>query len=383
MVILRLVSKIVLLVFIAVAPLYSATITRYVDPDAAGGCDGQSAALTTDGSGHCAYQTLQAAIYNNGQNLTDNGGDILEIICDSNGESHTADTTAVAGTSASTMTTGSGGYIYIHTPSNHRAIGSWDATKYRIEIASGTSVKLNWNYTIFEGVQVSNSGTTSTDICVKRADSRNHIKILKNILKGGNYGISGNAAGATDGDDYIYDNIVYNSYHYGIYEYAGSSTTITTIANNTVYNATSGGASSGVGIYAKGGVSGGYCYAVNNIAMNSHSGSGSLDIYVTQNGTEDYNVVSDSSGAGAHDKTGYSTYANYFTSVTEGSENFHLLDTSANLFGGFAGSDESAIFTTDIDGTTWSTWGAGADYNAGSSPPAATNHNLGLLGVGK
>jgi len=61
----------------------------------------------------------------------------------------------------------------------------------------------------------------------------------------------------------------------------------------------------------------------------------------------DYNVSSDATAPGTNKATGKTAYTDYFVDPANG--DFHLKDTSLNLFG-LSGTDLSATFTTDIDG---------------------------------
>src|SRR6185369_4337425 len=73
----------------------------------------------------------------------------------------------------------------------------------------------------------------------------------------------------------------------------------------------------------------------------------------------DYNVSSDATAPGTNKATGKTAYTDYFVDPANG--DFHLKDTSLNLFG-LSGTDLSGTFTTDIDGVTRSApWDIGAD----------------------
>jgi len=108
------------------------------------------------------------------------------------------------------------------------------------------------------------------------------------------------------------------------------------------------------------------------IAVNCYSANFSSEDFFSLTTGSDYNVSSDTSAS--DEATNYvdsqSTYASYFTSVTGGSEDLHLLNDSNSLWG-LAGSDLSGSFTTDIDGTTRSAWDIGGDEYESGSPPAS------------
>ncbi|MFN2218377.1 MAG: hypothetical protein ACK2UA_07210, partial [Anaerolineae bacterium] len=158
------------------------------------------------------------------------------------------------------------------------------------------------------------------------------------------------------------------------------------LSKKTVYNIHTEGPSDGGaawGIYAKAWQSGGGGSAT-VIAKNNYVGDVTApydsvhDCYDAKDGgvlTQSYNVSSDSTAVGDGCLTLKTDYATYFASITDGSENLHLTNTSANLWGGSA-EDLSGEFTTDVDGGTRSApWDMGADeYGAPpNSAPSAPN----------
>jgi hypothetical protein len=93
------------------------------------------------------------------------------------------------------------------------------------------------------------------------------------------------------------------------------------------------------------------------VAKNNYCGSNaSADFYSLVAGSSN-NVGSDTSG----DIDNKTAYTDYFVSVTAGSENFHIKDASATLWG--AAADLTGTFTDDIDGDTRTSgaFGIGAD----------------------
>ena len=102
------------------------TNIRYVDVDADAGGNGTTNALT---GANCAYKSL--SIWEAARQTDLVTGDIIEqCICESNGGSHTADTTAAV---IDGWTTDATRYIDIKTSAAGRHDGKWNTGKYRIE----------------------------------------------------------------------------------------------------------------------------------------------------------------------------------------------------------------------------------------------------------
>jgi hypothetical protein len=106
-------------------------------------------------------------------------------------------------------------------------------------------------------------------------------------------------------------------------------------------------------------------------AVNCYAGNFDTECFFALAAGSDYNVASDTSAS--DEATNYvdskATYADYFVDMTGGAENFHLkgATSGAGIFG-LAGTDLSATFTDDIDGTTRSgTWDIGADEYVAAS----------------
>jgi len=131
-----------------------ATYTRFVDPDATAGGDGQSKALTNDGEGHRAYASLNEweAAEQSAHGATDT--DI--VICCSNGGSHTKDNYEVVVDGWTDKDTSN--WIIIQAEEASNAGTSWSSSKYRIGHETGdnaaTPVKILENRTKTIGIQV-------------------------------------------------------------------------------------------------------------------------------------------------------------------------------------------------------------------------------------
>ena len=142
--------------------------------------------------------------------------------------------------------------------------------------------------------------------------------------------------------------------------------------NNTIYACVHG-------IRNSSGTNSDHMFAYNNAVFNCST----ADFTGAFNSSSDHNVSSDTSAPGTTTATGQTDYEDYFIDYENG--DFHLLDTSDNLWG-VAGTDLSSSFTDDIDGETRSEWDVGADeyneddiyfsedfdYTTGSLPPTWT-----------
>lgn len=141
-----------------------ATITRYVDPDAAAGGDGTTTALS---GANCAYVSLSVWEASRGGQDLITAGNIEKVVCCSNGGSHTADTTACAINGA---TTDSSNYMWVTVESGSRHAGKWSDSKYRMVFgdASGGILNVGDPYTLVEYVQVKNTytGTSTNRYCI-------------------------------------------------------------------------------------------------------------------------------------------------------------------------------------------------------------------------
>ena len=145
---------------------------------------------------------------------------------------------------------------------------------------------------------------------------------------------------------------------------SGSRTT-SYVYNNTVYKVhNASGAAWGILAKSWGGTQEATVIAKNNFSADTQTDNSADYDYATSDGatlTQSYNVASDTSASGTGSLNSKSDYSTYFTSIASGSEDFHLTDTAANLWGG-SGEDLSGEFTTDLDGDTRSTpWDMGAD----------------------
>ena len=197
----------------------------------------------------------------------------------------------------------------------------------------------------------------------------------------------------TEGKVFIENNVFYNLNNISSHgssnikaisiSESSSATDDTFIYNNTLYN-------------IKNSVSAGYAYGIsvttqsgpvtieNNYVGNVDSTNGSESDYsLFYSPTEAYNVSSDDSVSGTGSVTGQTAYSTYFWSVTNGSEDLHLRNTSLSLWGTDGtdlSRDTGLAVTADIDGEArdHSAPDIGADeYNAVYNPTAAVYYSVG------
>ena len=294
------------------------------------------------------------------------------IACYANGT--TADTTAVV---VNGWTTGVQNFVKIYTPVNSNEVGitqrhsgKWDEGKYRLETGTGVqSLYISDDYAVVDGLQVTNSGTASTDACIEGDGYSKNIIIRSNILKGGYNGFYHTNANETSNGYRIYNNIVYGTNQAGIFFYNG--TTIPSyVYNNTVYNCNIGNFVNRGGIV----VSDIDNVVINNISINN----GVSDFY---QGTQSYNISSDSSATGTGSLVNKTLSDIDFVSTTSGSEDLHILGTSvARNAGANLSINPYLPITSDIDSqsrigdsaTGYSPQATGYLYDIGADEATAT-----------
>ena len=302
------------------------------------------------------------------------------IACYANG------TTADSAVQILGWTTDATHFIKIYTPyltsqvgTSQRHSGVWDTSKYYVSRGTGgITIDSYQNYTVIEGLQVTNSGTASTDIVMELQSYHVHITASSNIIRGGYHGIESSAQ-AGDGDHLIYNTIVYGAYRMGINSNSSSG------HPNYVYNNSVSGCVVGNVDYSYGiGGSNGWDVIKNNISINQgHYSTYQGDVGW---GSQSYNICQDTSCSSTGSLTGKTNTNVKFVNITPGSENLHLQSGSVAIN---AGTDLSGTFTTDIDGNTrpqGSAWDIGADerlpnpvyYSVGQN---TADHSIGANGA--
>ena len=152
----------------------------------------------------------------------------------------------------------------------------------------------------------------------------------------------------------ILNNNIFFNVNRGVY--SGSTSTTVQCLNCTAY----GAASSQFGF-------------LRIKCVNCYSGNFDSECFYSLSTGSDYCVASDTSAS--DECTNYtdsqSTYADYFESVTGGSEDFTLLNNTNTLWS-LSGNSLSGTFTDDIIDTTRSAWDIGAFEFVGGEPPIVT-----------
>src|SRR3989339_497618 len=206
------------------------------------------------------------ATHLNGKNLTSKDTK-LYIACYGDGE----DATGVSIPSG-TWTVDATRYITICTPANistecntsQRHPGKWTTGKYVLSSSSGGTLYTYPNYTVIDGLQLSNSTTTSYNVTGYAYGSYYTIKNC--IIKGG---LAGYYIGGWSNYVTVCNNIVYDCYGDGIWLNGDASDGYHKAYNNTVYHCNIAEANyyDGIKVCGLGSLS------TNNISMNNHSGT--------------------------------------------------------------------------------------------------------------
>jgi len=258
---------------------------------------------------------------------------------------------------------------------------------------------INTGYVRVEGLEIDGTGVTASQyvkgINIQQGLSNvGDIRIDSNLIHDlhttaagwnteGSMGIIGLQQNLTSGppltitNNVIYDitNTVVEGHIAGIH--VGSRAT-SYVLNNTVLRINNVGSGCAPncgpawGIYAKAWPDG---TGVTVIAQNNYVGNVSAVnpvqvCYGVMDGgvlTQSFNVSSDATATGFSSQTNRTNYATYFQSITNGSENLHIVNTSAALWG-TSGSDLSARFSHDVDGQLRTIpWDVGADESNGTT----------------
>lgn len=334
-----------------------ATITRYVNPDSTAGGDGTTNATV---GANRAYVSQNAAEAAEQQDLTDGGGDIFELICETGGS---ADATAV---SWDGWTTSATSYIVVKTSAGHRHAGVWDAAKYRHTGGIDT-----WSeYIRFEGMQF--RVTSAVPFLVNQS---NDVRIGWSVFDActnTTYVIR------NDGGKTLVHNCIFNNCaNGGIGNGAGGGSGLTLY----VYNVTVRGANSGFD-FAVFNFGTGVVHCRNVVGWNTES-----DVFI--NISTDLNLnhcKSDDTTAddfgGSGNVANVANLDNSFEDAANGDLRLLTADTVLKDAGGDLSSDPDtyggsigAYITPDIVGTSRSgTWDIGAFEVAGAAPPSGRPH---------
>jgi len=323
----------------------------------------------TPGTNGAHYASLAAAISGEVGAAPDlvSGAAILHIECQTFSGS-AADTASV---DVVGFTTDSTHYVRIYTQAASRHTGTWDAAKYRLEVANPAVavLRIRQEFTRVEGMQVRKSASNANDqmIVYIEAQSAATVYLSDSIIRN----VPGDAFRApniwvVDSDVTAY---IWNCICYGSPDVVSNYASAIMVEGGAavVYSCTGIGGFNGFFLSVGATATCKNCY----FAENSTDGSAAS---ITENGsfTQVTCAVNDGStlvDAGlrniAHDTA-------TFTNVTPGSENYHLPIGSPLINVGTNTSGESAPlnFSTDIDGVTRTgTWDIGADERVTAAPP--------------
>jgi len=260
-----------------------------------------------------------------------------------------SDTTAVNITTP--WVTSATNYLRIYTPISERHLGTWNDTKYRLEIASASNTRAitcNIAYACIDGLQISVDSTSTNyadAIGFTLSTASSYIITSNCIIKGinDNYG---SGIYVVNNTGYIYNNMIYDftgSTSYGLYSNTG---TALYVYNNTLINCD----------YGLRGTA--FLYAKNNI-FRSNALAPTTNMTAANCG---YNAT-DAASLGYTAQTG-DRVSQTFAFVNEIGYDFHLsaIDTGARNFG--LTDPSSGVFLDDIDGNTRPgqlIWDIGAD----------------------
>jgi len=339
--------------------------TRYVDPDATVGGDGQSAGtlsgtdVINDGSGHRPYKTLSAWEAALPGTLTE----VETCICLSQSSLHTADTTAVSINGCDTTTAF---YIDIQTDAAARHAGVWNTAKYRLEVSNSIALAVLEDNVRITGMQVrvaaGNANYQSVIPFTMSVSGPYDCRVIDCILRGhrGQYATNAIGLGNDRGtilirNTIIYDFLFVSEFNVRPLNPGGGTWTLEnlTVIGGYIGINNLGGTTTAKNVYVGG-------------ASSSDFGCPSGTLAKTNCASADTTADDVGGGATATDciiSKPVSTAT--FKNVTLTTEDYHLASGSALRNAG----TDPGTFTTDIDGETRSApWDIGADEY--SAPPA-------------
>jgi len=321
------------IIFILLFPVlcYSATITRYIDPDVVGG-------LGNGTSWANAYSSMNAW---EAAEQTDLVSDTNIHIVYCRASSGTADATS---TTINGWTTGASNYILIEAADGDQAVKTGiDANRYRLAVTDGTCLFIYEDYvrinklqiqplfsatSTYYGTDIANQ-TTNNDIRISNCyydanggtrygiriwDADANLKIWNTIFTVGNRGFLVGLSGA---DVEMYNSIVYGSAADGV-EYQAGTTGV--LKNNAIFN--------------------------NNDDIDN-AGTVTID-YVASDDGDGTNAVAASGG----------NWANEYNNVAGGD---YTLLNGGNCYQGGADNPSSGLYTTDMEGDSYN----GGAYSIG------------------
>jgi len=317
------------------------------------------------------YTSLEACMNANEQNLV-TADKYFDVEID--GTWSSADTSAVTIHNYPTDATR---YINIYTTATARHHGVWSTSYYNLTRSSdgGQIINIGADYIYITGLQISNTTTGSSNYTCGVYLAASNCNIQKCIIKSAATGgtLSGTFCGNLDGGNgnFLINSVIIatSSYAFQIVEPYNNATCISVLncifIGNTAGNVINGyyGSSAYKWTFKN-------CYVSNVGAGAAYTTTG---IQMTTCAADDTTGTPDTL-----DSIAYSTST--FTSVTGGSEDFHLVAGSALID---VGTDLSATFTDDIDGVTRAgTWDIGADEYVAAGGSAVASRNAFGNGIG-
>ncbi len=300
----------------------------------------------------------------------------LNLCCYYDHDDYTADdgNAAISG-----YTTDSTRYINIFAPGgdtesiySQRHNGVWDDHKFKIERTDGNLLTIYDSYTRISHLQAFVTASSGIRVCYYMYSTETSLgmRVFSCIARGSISG-SGNGQGiysraSAYEEQYIYNNLIYDFNGAGT-DSRGISSSSSSASNVHIYNNTVINCIRGIQI----GSSATSSYIKNNMVY------GCTDAFYGTT-TNAANNISETETFGSGSSTTSQTTAQLFTDYDN--DDFSVKDTDSDLYD--AGTDLSAYFTTDIAGTTRSTWDIGAfEYVASGSISGSCDESFTFVGT--
>ena len=342
-----------------------ATITRFVDTAATAGGNGVSQDHT-DVGGNRAYADLAEWESAENTDLTDAGGDVMQVHCAGSSEDTTAVTIVGWTTSAASYIQIQGDTTAPDTDGDHP--GYWDTGKYILHITSGNALTINEEFVRLKRFQINVTGPIGNGVNVTDMGATNDIQISEMLIRGGpvtgggidHAGVKVREPNAGNANVTMWNCVIFNWFNSSF-----PDTTVTELAgvnvifgdvvahNCTVYQCVAGFK-----------VNSTYTITANNcISACDELNTNRVDF--TGGGTlaGNFNCDNDNTAPGANSIQKTNAQIK-FVSTTETNAGYLALDTGSACIG--VGTDDpgSGLFSDDIRGDIrTSTWDIGADEN--------------------
>ena len=257
-------------------------------------------------------------------------------------------------------------YIKITVPSAERHNGTWSATKARIvPTADGDVITISDDYVSVEWLQIYPLGSAVGSIAIYTNNSNTTIDHC--IIDGHGSAYTVGIEATSCPNSRIFRNIIFDcrlEWEGGIYHDGGA----VTISQNTIYGCSG---SNVFGIRSRTDLA---VTAIGNAVFSCGTAFGNDGDWVAASG---FNCTDAASAPGANNQV-TKTDTDQFISVTAGSEDFHVKDISADLYGN-SYNGQGSPYNIDIDGDTATRWDIGADEGvfgsastSGSSSPSTS-----------